>query len=84
MTSNFNALDTIVQDIIKNMTEVDKLNVIDTSEEELIMFHHGWGTGIRNFYGLWHNKELLNNLEAKDADEASRIIIKAVWKVLNE
>ena len=39
---------TTVADIIENMSEPDKANVVNTPEDDLIMFHHGWGTSIRN------------------------------------
>ncbi len=65
----------------------DKETVKNTPEEHLIMFHHGWGTDIRNDFGLWSdNEELLKSCGAEwmDADSASAIIIEAVWKRLHE
>lgn len=35
----------IVEDIIKNMSEADKANVVDTPEEDLILFHDSWAWG---------------------------------------
>ena len=84
MTSKFISLDAIVQDIIENMSETEKANLIEISEEDFVKIHFDWGTEIRNTYDLWDNKALLKKLEAKNADEASMIIIKAVWKELNE
>jgi hypothetical protein len=42
-----------VKDILSRMSEKDKELVRNTKGGDLIMFHHGWGTGIRNYYGLW-------------------------------
>ena len=74
----------IVEDIIKNMSEADKANVVNTAEEDLIMFHDGWGMGIRNGYNLWHDKALVKALGAEHPDDASMIIIRAVWEALQE
>ena len=74
----------IVKDILNQMSEDDKATVIDTAEEDLIQFHNGWGMGIRNGYNLWHNKALVKELGADHPDDASMIIIKAVWKALQE
>ncbi len=79
-----NTLDTIVEDIIENMSEADKASVVETSEEDLITFHHGWGTGIRNSYNLMHDKTLLKELGKDNAADASMVIIEAVWKALRE
>ena len=38
-----------VKDILSRMSEKDKELVRNTKRGDLIMFHHGWGTGIRNF-----------------------------------
>jgi hypothetical protein len=52
-----------------------------TSNNDLILYHHGLGTLIRNEYGLWKgNNELLTNCHAKVPDDASMVIIKAAWQ----
>ena len=79
-----NTLDKIIEDIIENMGEADKANVIETSEDDLIRFHHGWGAGIRNHLNLWHDKALLKEIGEEHPDDASMVIIKAVWKALRE
>ena len=75
-------LQEIVADIIESMSEADKANVVNTKEEDLIQFHHGWGTGIRNYYNLWHNRELLKATGKEHPDDASMVIIKNVWQAL--
>ncbi len=74
----------IVTDILKQMSETDKAAVIDTAEEDLIQFHNGWGMGIRNGYNLWHDKALVKALGAEHPDDASMVIIRAVWTALRE
>ena len=55
----------------------------DTAREDLIKFHHGWGMGIRNDFGLWRgNDELFKATGAEDPDGASMAIILAVWEEL--
>ena len=71
--------------ILAGMSDKDKALVKATAKEDLIEFHHGWGTGIRNRFGLWSgNKELLADCHAKEPDEASMVIIEAVWQKLQE
>ena len=77
-------LEEIVADILKSMPKDDKTTIVTTAEDDLIRFHDGWGRGIRNAYDLWHNYELVEELGADHPDEASMIIIKAVWKALQE
>ncbi len=83
-TKKLTTLAEIVEDIIENMPEASKATVVETSENELWEFHHGWGIGIRNGYNLWRNPTLLKELGADDPDDASMLIIKAVWQRLKE
>lgn len=64
-----------------------KNKIVSYSEEELINLHFGMGTYIRNEFGLWHgNKDLLRECGKEDMhpDDASMVIIKALWKMLKE
>ena len=74
----------VVEDIIENMTKAEKSGLINTAEEDLIQFHHGWGRDIRNRYNLWQNSELVKATAENHPDDASGVIIKAVWKALQE
>ena len=49
---NRTAVAEVVADIIEKMSEADKANVVNTPEDDLIQFHYGWGTAIRNDYNL--------------------------------
>lgn len=74
-----------VDDIISKLSEKDKKSVVTTKKENLIRFHHGWGTHIRNEYGLWrgNNKLIIDACQkACHPDDASMIIIKATWQKL--
>ena len=74
-----------VKDILSRMSEKDKELVRNTKRGDLIMFHHGWGTGIRNYYGLWRgNQKLIESACGRSChpDDASMVIIRAVWREL--
>jgi hypothetical protein len=75
--------------LVRELDERSKARVRNTREKDLILFHHGWGTGIRNKYGMWRgNTALVDSCIARRAgaerhpDEASMIIIEEVWKAL--
>lgn len=76
-------LDGVVADILNNLTEKDIENVKNTKEEDLIYFHRGWGTDIRNKY-LQGNKRLMQNIGTQEPDDASSIIIRKVWEILRD
>ena len=56
---NLTTVAEVVADIIENMSESDKVNVVNAPESGLIQFHHGWGTPIRNHCNLWQNQALV-------------------------
>ncbi len=80
-------LEAAVDEIVSSLSEEDKKTVKDTSFDDLILYHHGWGTGIRNSFGLWGgNTELLKSAcgsEDCHPDSASMEIIYGVWNILN-
>lgn len=76
-----------VKDIVRRLPEADKEAVRATKKEDLIKFHHGWGTDIRNRYGLWRgNDKLILSACGKSChpDDASVVIIEAVWSALRK
>ena len=76
------AIEEVVKDIIEKMPEENREVLINTAEEDLIRFLHTWGRGIRNNYNLWQNPELVRATGKEHPDDASMVIIKAVWKKL--
>lgn len=74
-------------DILAALTEKDIEKLRETPKDDLILFHHGWGTGIRNQYGLWKgNTALLRDAcggEECHPDDASMVIVEAVWIAAN-
>ena len=74
------SVDEATEQIISEMSPEDQNLVRNTPKEDLIRFHHGWGTGIRNSLGLWGtNKELLQDTGKQHPDDASMIIIESIW-----
>ena len=74
-----------VVDILRDMPEDDKQRLRDTSSSDLIMFHMGWGMGIRNQFGLWRgNHDLMLSACGRPChpDDASMLVIEAVWRAV--
>ncbi|MEW6079270.1 MAG: DUF6794 domain-containing protein [Thermodesulfobacteriota bacterium] len=78
-------VDATVKDIISSLSDKDKETVRNTKKDDLILFHHGWGTGIRNHYGLWRGNDQLREDACGNRchpDDASMVIIEKVWEAL--
>lgn len=73
-------VDEAVTRILSILDEASKNKLRSTAKADLIMFHHGWGTGIRNDFGLWRGDDsLLKDTGRDDPDDASMVIMEAVW-----
>lgn len=88
-------VDEAVARILAGMPEADQQMIRATPKDDLIMFHHGWGTGIRNAFGLWGGNTALMKSCAEaqgygadpafmHPDDASGVIIEAVWRRLQD
>ena len=51
-------------------------------KDDLISMLHGWGATIRNQYQLWQDSELVKATGTEHPDDASMVIIEAVWEQL--
>ena len=79
-------LEEAVDSIISTMPKKDAPLIMKTPRNDLVKYHHGWGTGIRNAFGLWKgNPELMQSACGKEChpDDASMKIIEAVWDRLH-
>ena len=83
--------DAAIDFLIKSLKKTDKSYIKNFPKCDLIIFHFGWGMGIRNGLGLRStNDKLLNSCAEKigkksiDPDEASFIIIEGIWDKLNQ
>jgi hypothetical protein len=71
--------------LLAGMSDADKERFKAERKDELIKFHHGWGTGIRNRFGLWGgNDALMADCHAQHPDAASMVIFEAVWQRLQK
>src|ERR1035441_4845342 len=78
-------VDEAVANLLAGMDDAEKTRVRDTKKEDLILFHHGWGTAIRNDFGLWRgNTNLMVDCHTEVPDHASKVIIEAVWQKLQK
>lgn len=81
-------VDATVKDIVAGLNEENKEILRSTPHEDLIMYHHGFGTGTRNYYGLWRgNEELIKDAcggELCHPDPASMVIIERTWETLQK
>lgn len=81
-------LERAVDDIIEGLSVEDRDSIRSQSRDDLILYHHGWGTGIRNETGLWRGNHALLRAacdgEPCHPDDASMKIIEAVWERLQK
>jgi hypothetical protein len=79
-----------IDEYLLELGPTSKKTVKETPREDLIKYHHGWGTGIRNNFGLWRgNNSLMQSCLAlrenqqTHPDSVSMIIIEETWAQLN-
>lgn len=80
----FTNKDEVVKDLLENMNIDTKAKIKHTLEDELIMLYLELGQYIRNRYRMWKNEELVRSTGKEHPEDASAVIIKAVWKILQE
>jgi hypothetical protein len=82
-----------ITSIVTRLSSEDKAALRKNKKEDLIQYHHGWGTGIRNDFGLWGGNEALardcaarfgdpSGPEALHPDTISGLIIEQVWRAV--
>jgi len=73
------AVDKLIQ--ITSKSDLDYIKRL--AEKDLILLHHSLWRWIRNNYGLWSgNPELQTDTKENHPDDASFVIIEAIWKKL--
>jgi glutathione peroxidase-family protein len=56
------------------------------SEKDMILYHHGFGTWLRNYWGLWAGSRLaqyFNQIGIHHPDDMSGIILTSFWRHLH-
>lgn len=94
MNENKNIPTTIIEAVNILLSELpieSKQQIKDSSEDDLINFHIGLGMTIRNIFGLWQkDSKLYENCRELSGDpnlhvdDASGIILKALWERLQD
>lgn len=72
--------------LLQSMVPPEELvKITQMEEDELIRLHRGLGMSIRNNFGLWKgNKALLLETGKRHPDDASGVIITALWRTLRD
>lgn len=72
--------------VLLGLVPAEELGTItQMAEGDLINVHLGLGQWIRNNFGLWkENLGLMEATGASDPDEASGVIVKALWQQLQD
>jgi len=74
-----------VDSLLAQMPEQEKERIYAMSEDELLDTTYGFGTWVRDCLGLHNgNVALLRDTHAVNAEEASIVIIRALWGRLLE
>lgn len=81
--------DEAAQIIFSGINDKSLKTLKKTEKSDLIRYHMGWGTGIRNSLGLWRgNDQLINSCMLKEPnsqkhpDTVSMILIELVWSLV--
>ncbi|HJU44875.1 MAG TPA: DUF6794 domain-containing protein, partial [Vicinamibacterales bacterium] len=79
-------VDEAARRLVAELDEESKARVRGMKKDALAQFYFGWGTGIRNAFGLWGgNEKLLASCGGgtpAHAEACSMVIIEAVWSLL--
>lgn len=83
-------VDAAVRQVLAGMSDEDRAKVRDTPKKDLIRFHFGWGTSLRNRLGMWggRNEALLEDCARRKGvprvhpDDCSMQVIEGVWAAL--
>jgi len=78
--------DEAVERLLTGLPKAEKERLAKYKKADLILLHHGFGTGIRNEFGLWaDNKALAKSCTGRrraHPDDVSMIIIEKTWEAL--
>lgn len=92
-------LNEIVEDLYEKLPPGEKKYLADLDKYDLFKLHHGYGTHIRNTYGLWIDSPLTKNWRENEdgrdirgevdysvdhPDAVSMHIIEELWKRVNQ
>jgi hypothetical protein len=74
-----------VDRILELLPDDDRNTIAEMKKDDLTGLHFSMGQWIRNNFGLWEpGSPLLKDTGAESADDASGVIIDALWTRLRE
>jgi len=81
------SIEEAIQLLLTELSGKDQQAVRIMAEEELSSLHFSLGNHIRNGFGLWENNEELLKAccpdgSPRNADDASMVVIEALWRKL--
>ncbi len=78
-------VDQAVGVVLGLLPDGEKAKIAAMSQNDLVTLQMGLGMWIRNNLGLWsENSALLESARAQNPDDASVVIIEALWRRLQE
>jgi hypothetical protein len=80
-------LDDCFAELEKRLSKRTVAKMKGGSEEDMVKYHHGLGTWMRNKWGLWKGSRLskwFNDKGIRHPDDMSGIILDSFWRHLNE
>ncbi len=78
-------LDEAVKSCLEALTPEEKELIKYTPQDRLIWFHFDWALNMSDEFGMKEgNTALLESCGVTDPDDASMVIVEAVWRELNQ
>ncbi|WP_407353289.1 DUF6794 domain-containing protein [Luteimonas sp. R10] len=56
------------EQISAELSPQDKNHLLEAAPRDIILMHHGFGTAIRNRFGLWHDNDLTRFFKSNGVD----------------
>ncbi len=78
-------IDEAIGMVIATLSDEERASIAALARDQLAGLHFGLGLWIRNNLGLWSgNRPLLESTGEPNANDASMVIVEAVWERLRE
>jgi len=87
LENDFLAPDEVIKDLYNTWDDKSKKEFLAVGFDNLITLHHGFGTALRNTYGLWHPKYpgvVPSDLGDGHPDGISMKIIEGLYRYIEQ
>lgn len=61
-------------ELAADLSPQDKQQLLQATPDDIVLMHHGFGTGIRNRFGLWQDNELTRFFKANGVDHPDSML----------